>query len=137
MQPADLTALNSVLKEAKTFVKTLVDAPHCAISDIPTSQGVYLIYDKGGNVMYVGKGINLNRRIWADHCGGDKNMSTSTFRRSVNRVHGIAAGRLLLDWVRNTCEFAFVAIPEPDLCSAVEALTIQLLRRRGRKLLKH
>jgi hypothetical protein len=135
MQPADLTALNFVFKEAKTLVKQLVDAPPCAISDLPKVQGAYLIYEKSGNIMYVGKGKNLKRRICSDHRGGDQLMSTSTFRKSVNRKYGIQAGQQLRDWVCNNCSFAFVAIPDPDLCSAVETLTVRLLRRRGRKLL--
>src|SRR4051794_25865827 len=99
MQPADRTALDSVLKEAKALVEQLVDAPHCPISDLPKVQGVYLIYDKSGNIMYVGKGKNLKRRICSDHRGGDQDMSTSTFRRKVNKVYGIPTGKPVRDWV--------------------------------------
>ena len=127
--------LSSVLQEANSFIEQLLIAPRSDISDIPTPQGVYLIYDTATNIIYVGKGKNLNRRICLDHRGGDEKMSTSTFRRSVNRVHGIPAGRQVRDWVRDNCTFAFVEIQESDLCSAVEALTIRLLRRRGYKLL--
>ena len=135
MQQVDPTALSSVLEEAKQLVEQLLTAPRWAISDIPTSQGAYLIYDKDEDIIYVGKGKNLKRRICDDHRGGDEKMSTSTFRRSVNKIHGIAAGRPLRDWVRNNCTFAFVTIPDPDLCSAVEALTVRVLRRQGCKLL--
>jgi len=90
--------------------------------------------DKGGKVIYVGKGKNLNRRVFADHLGGDLKISTSTFRRSVNRVYGISPGQPLKEWVRSNCSFAFVAIPDPDLCSAVEALTVLVLRQQGCKL---
>ena len=135
MQHADPTALSFVLAEAKTPVEQLLAAPRCATSEIPTSQGAYLIYDNNGEVIYVGQGTNLNRRIWADHCGGDEKMSTSTFRRSVNKIHGIAAGRPLRDWVRGNCTFSYVVIHDPDLRSAVESLTVRLLRRQGCKLL--
>ena len=63
--------------------------------------------------MYVGKGKNLKRRICDHHRGGNEKMSTSTFRRSVNKIHGIVAGTPLRDWVRNNCTFASVAIPRP------------------------
>ena len=46
MQHADPIALSSVLAEAKLLVEQLLAAPRCATSDIPTSQGAYLIYDK-------------------------------------------------------------------------------------------
>jgi AraC-like DNA-binding protein len=126
--------IDAVLQEVKTLIEQLLAAPPSPSSDIPTSQGVYLIYDKGGKVIYVGKGKNLNRRVFADHLGGDLKMSTSTFRRSVNRVYGISPGQPLREWVRSNCSFAFVAIPDPDLCSAVEALAVLVLRQQGFKL---
>jgi hypothetical protein len=129
MQQAASTALNSVLAETKSLVEQLLKARCSAISDIPKSQGAYVIYDNAANRIYVGKGKNLKRRICADHRGGDKEMSTSTFRRRVNKLYGVAAGRPLRDWVTNNCSFAFVSIPDPDLCSAVEALTIRVLRK--------
>lgn len=95
MQHADPIALSSVLEEAKQLVEQLLAAPRCAISDIPTSQGAYLIFDKDEDIIYVGKGKYLKRRICDDHRGGDEKMSTSTFRRSVNKPHGIAPGRPL------------------------------------------
>ncbi len=71
---AGLTGLSAVLEEAGSLVGQLLRAPRSAVSDIPASQGAYLIYDKEGNIIYVGKGKNLNRRICADHRGGDKNV---------------------------------------------------------------
>jgi hypothetical protein len=62
-------------------------------------------------------------------------MSTSTFRRSVSKLYGIPAGKPVRAWVRTNCSFAFVEIPDPDLCLAVEAVTIRLLRLQGCKLL--
>jgi len=135
MEEATQIQLSSVLEEAKNLVEQLLATPHAAIADIPDTQGVYLIYDKDCRVIYVGKGKNLKRRIRDDHRGGDEKMSTSTFRRGVSRVYGIPAGRPVRDWVRDNCSFAFVEIPDPDLCAAVEALTIRLLRQRGCKLL--
>src|SRR6266851_1416118 len=91
-----------------------------------TPGGAYFIYDKNGSIICVGKGRELRRRIQADHCGGDVGMSTSTFRRSVSKAHAIAAGQPVREWVRTDCSFAFVEIPDPDLCSAVEAATLRL-----------
>jgi hypothetical protein len=127
--------LDSVLDEAKVLLEQLLSAPHVDAEDIPTTQGVYLIYDKDCTVIYVGKGRNLKRRICDDHRGGDALMSTSTFRRSVHKIHGIAPGKQLRDWVRSNCAFAFIQVPDSDLCSAVEALTVRLLRKQGCKLL--
>jgi hypothetical protein len=97
VQPTD-QSLQSVLDEVKSLTEQLLAAPCSELSHIPTSQGVYAIYDKNGKIIYVGKGKNLNRRIFQDHLGGDLKMSTSTFRRSVNRVYGIGAGKTLKEW---------------------------------------
>jgi len=137
MQPAATTQLDAVLREVKALVERLLAASRSLVSQIPASQGVYLIYDIGGETIYVGKGKNLRRRLQADHCGGDEDMSTSTFRRSVNKVYGIAAGKPVREWVRTNCSFAFVEIPNSDVCSAVEAVTLRLLRLQGRKLLNN
>lgn len=119
-----------MLQDVKTLVEQLLAAPRSPISNIPERQGAYFIYDKNGSII-----LKLRRRIQADHCGGDVDMSTSTFRRSVSKVYGIAAGQPVREWVRTNCSFAFVEIPDPDLCSAVEAATVRLLRLQGCKLL--
>jgi hypothetical protein len=135
MQPATSTRIDAVLQEVKTLIEQLLAAPRSPISNIPERQGAYLIYDKNASIIYVGKGKKFRRRIQADHCGGDVGMSTSTFRRSVSKVYGIAGGQPVREWVRTNCSFAFVEVPDPDLCSAVEAATVRLLRLQGCKLL--
>lgn len=135
MRQAASKALDAVLQEVKTLIEQLLAAPRSPVSNIPQRQGAYLIYDGSGSIIYVGKGKQLRRRIQADDCGGDVDMSTSTFRRSVSKVHGIAAGQPVGEWVRTNCSFAFVEIPDPDLCSAVEAATVRFLRLQGCKLL--
>jgi hypothetical protein len=62
-------------------------------------------------------------------------MSTSTFRRKVNKLYGIAPGQAIRDWVMKNCSFAYFEISDPDVRSAVEALTILFLRNSGCKLL--
>lgn len=135
MQHATSTALDSVLTEASNLVELLLAASCSEIHDIPTVQGVYLIHGKGGRIIYVGKGKNLKRRICDDHRGGDEKMSTSTFRRSISKLHGISTGKLVRAWVLENCSFSFVTIPDADLCAAVEALTVHMLRKQGCELL--
>jgi hypothetical protein len=137
MQPAASMTLDAVLRDVKILVENLIEASRSPVSEIPTTQGVYLIYDKSAGKIYVGKGKNLRRRLQADHCGGDEDMSTSTFRRSVSKVYGITAGQPVREWVRTNCSFAFVDVPDADLCLAVEAVAIRLLRLQGCKLLNN
>ena len=135
MQQTTSEDLDVVLRAVKDKVEQLLVASTTPISSIPDRQGVYLIFDKTGSIIYVGKAKNLKRRVSADHCGGDADMSTSTFRRSVHKMYGIAAGKPVREWVKANCSFAFVEISDPDLSSAVEASTIRLLRLQGSKLL--
>ena len=116
-------------------MQQLLAASCCDIRDIPTVQGVYLTHGKDGEIIYVGKGKNLKRRICDDHRGGDEKMSTSTFRRSISKLHGISAGKPVRQWVFDNCSFSFITVPDADLCSAVEALTVYLLRKQGCGLL--
>src|SRR5262245_9503208 len=53
----------------------------------------------------------------------------------VCKVYGVAAGQPVREWVMSNCSFAFVEIPDGDLCAAVEAVMIVLLRKTGCKLL--
>jgi len=135
MQRTASTTLDSVLLEVKTLVEQLLAAKCCEVDDLPTSRGVYLIYDKAGNIIYVGQGKDVHRRICVDHRGGDEDISTSTFRRAIHKLHGIAAGQPLRVWVINNCSFAHVSVSDSDLCTAVEAVTIRVLRKQGCKLL--
>lgn len=136
MEQASVVPLTAILDEARKLIEQLLAASvSCDTAHIPTSQGVYLIYDKAGQVIYVGKGKNLNRRIVLDHLGADLKMSTSTFRRSVSKVYEMSAGQAVKNWILKNCSFAFVAVPDPDLCSVVEEATVLLLRRQGCKLL--
>lgn len=38
-------------------------------------KGVYLLYDKGGTIIYIGKGVHIKERI-KDHLGNDLRRST-------------------------------------------------------------
>lgn len=125
----------SVLEDIERWYSALLAAPPSELSNIPVTQGVYLIRNKDGKIIYVGKAKNLKRRICDDHRGGDEKMSTSTFRRAVSKAYEIRAGRPVREWVIENCSFAFVGIPDPDLRTAVEAFAILLLRRMACRLL--
>jgi hypothetical protein len=121
------------LNEVQICYKALVAATASEVGDLPKTQGVYLIRNKEGRIIYAGKAKNLRRRICHDHRGAGEKKSI--FRRKVSRAYGIPAGMSVRDWVRDNCSFAFKEVPEPDLCAALEAVTILLLRRAGCSLL--
>jgi len=127
--------LNSIVKEATLSLDELLMANKAELDEIPISPGVYLAYNKEGKVIYVGKAVNLKRRILEDHRGGDEKMSTSTLRRSISKIFNIAPGRPVRDWIRYNCSFAYIAIDEHDLRDLVEALAVMYFRKSGSSLL--
>lgn len=133
----NLKNLDNILVTAKRLVWQLVKNENCVTKDIPKTQGVYLIYNKGGGIIYVGKAKNLHRRINSDHISGEEKITTSTFRGQLMKKQGLAAGKGLRQWVIDNCLFSYIEIPDSDMCDMVESLTILTLRSGGSKLLNH
>ena len=131
----DQKLLNNIFTDVENLLTDLLNAKQAELTEIPDSAGVYLVYNKEGQVMYVGKAVNIRRRILEDHRGGDVNMSTSTLRRSISRVYGIQAGRPVRDWIRDNCSFSYIVINEHDLRDLVEALAIIYFRKSGENIL--
>jgi predicted GIY-YIG superfamily endonuclease len=72
--------------------------------DIPTSPGVYAWYE-GGKPIYVGKGEDLQDRIWRNHLGRRLNLTSSALRRNVAEDLGIgSAGDIKAGRCRPTAE---------------------------------
>lgn len=129
--------LQKILNLAKELIKELTSKPHCEVKKIPLTQGVYLIRNKNQEIIYVGKGKNLNRRINSDHISGELKISTSTFRRHINKQLNIPPGKELRKWIIDNCLFSYIEIKDSDLCDMVESLAILVLRANGNKLLNH
>lgn len=66
--------LEIAVAQVEELCKALLGAPRCDLAKIPRAGGAYLIYDKEGQIVYVGKAHHLKRRICDDHCGGDQKM---------------------------------------------------------------
>lgn len=131
----DKKILDPIIKEASELLDKLLGAKLTELNEIPASSGVYFVFNKDGQVIYIGKAVNLKRRILEDHRGGDEKMSTSTLRRSVSRVYNIVPGRPVKDWIRDNCSFSYILIEEHDLRDLIEALAIAYFRKSGNNLL--
>ena len=105
------------------------------IGEILRTQGVYLIGNNEGSVIYVGKAKVLRRRLKDDHVSGDNDGVTSTFRRKLCKTFGFKPGKELKSWIIKNCQFAWVEIPHGDETSLVEALLVYHYRSLGEKLL--
>lgn len=62
-------------------------ATELAKRDLPTTAGVYAWY-RGGRAVYVGKGDELQDRVWRRHMGQSRSLHTSSFRRNVAELLG-------------------------------------------------
>jgi hypothetical protein len=126
-----------ISSQADSYLGAILKCKPNVSHDIPVGGGVYIVYNKDNKVIYVGKASNLKRRILSDHLGGDEKMSTSTLRRSINKVYGVPAGRQVRDWMHKHCLFSYITIPDHDMRDLVEALAITYLRSRGGELLNY
>jgi hypothetical protein len=97
--------LVSTIRDAERLVKELLSSKKCSLRDIPKAKGIYLVRNKADNVIYIGKAVNLKRRICEDHCGGDEKMSTSTLRRTVSREYKISPNSTVGRWIKDNCSF--------------------------------
>ncbi|XOB41822.1 MAG: GIY-YIG nuclease family protein [Candidatus Nealsonbacteria bacterium] len=124
-----------ILKKAKKIANQLLNnKPIENTRKIPEIQGVYLIYNKN-QIIYAGKGKNLNRRINSDHISGERRGSTSIFRKKIHEIYGIPFGKLMRKWVIDNCKFAYKEIKDKDMCSLVEVILIAYFRKKNPKLL--
>jgi len=130
-----IKGLVPIIENAKHLAESLLGKKPSQRNGFPDTAGVYLIYDKDGNVIYVGKAKKLRRRINDDHVSGERKISTSTFRRKVYREYGIEPGNEMRTWVINNCLFAYEEIENSDTRSLVETLLIAFLRANSEPLL--
>ena len=121
------TILEAARKNADLLLKKK-PLSYPELKSIPPTQGVYLIYDKEGNIIYVGKGKVLRRRIKDDHISGETRFSTSIFRKKISRVHGIPPGEEMRKWIIANCSFAWLEIPDKYETGLVEVLLITYLK---------
>ena len=94
---------------------------------ISEKQGVYLIHQEE-EIIYVGEGVNLHKRINSQHISGSKTGKSSAFRRSLCDRLKKHPGPEIREWVIHNCKFKYIEIDDIDLCHLVEKALIYKLR---------
>jgi len=128
--------MDSIATKARQIAEKLLDKsplPYSELNALPQSQGVYMIYNLKGAVIYVGKAKKLLRRIKSDHLSAEKRFSTSILRRKLSKKLAINAGPRMKEWLVKNCAFSWIEIPDGDMASLVEALLISYLRDKKDK----
>ena len=104
------------------------------VRTVPSVPGVYAWYRRG-RAVYVGKGDDLQDRIWSRHLGQSRTLRTSSLRRNVAEYLGfgeaeaIRSGRIVLTdeqrqavraWIMG-CRVAWVSCPSIAAAARAEA----------------
>lgn len=125
----------NIFSEADVYLNSILELKPSIGNDITTEGGVYIVYNKDNEIIYIGKASNLRKRILSDHLGGDEKMTTSTLRRSISKVYNIPPGQPVRNWMRKNCLFSHITIQDCDMRGLVEALAIKYFRSHGSNLL--
>ena len=128
--------MKSILNKIQEIAEQLLKKhplPYEELKNIPKTQGVYLVYNTKGVIIYVGKGKVLRRRIKDDHISGETKFTTSILRRKISKAYSIKSGQEMRDWMVKNCLFAWIEITSHDETSLVEDLLIAHLRNKRDK----
>src|SRR5574344_250536 len=104
----------NIFSEADVYLNSILELKPSIGNDITTEGGVYIVYNKDNEIIYIGKASNLRKRILSDHLGGDEKMTTSTLRRSISKVYNIPPGQPVRNWMRKNCLFSHITIQDCD-----------------------
>ena len=125
--------MDKVFEDVERISKRLLAKPTESPKGITLKGGVYLIR-RNNKIIYVGKAVNLHRRINSDHISGEIKNSTSTVRRKISKNYGILHGQKMREWM-SECKFSTFEIEEPSLRGLVEDYLIYKLKNEGNSLL--
>ena len=64
------------------------------VADLPRKPGVYLFRDRGGRVLYVGKAVDLRRRVRSYFTGDERRKVGQLLRETETIDHTVCAGEL-------------------------------------------
>lgn len=136
-------ALKDRLDEARRHAKKLLSAPKISLTEkiaVPVNSGVYLFHERlksgASERLYVGIANKLRKRIHINHVSAKSKPTTSTLRRSLNKVRNIEVGPAMKKWLVVNCTISFIEIEDPDMRKLVEALVVAVLRPSGKILNK-
>lgn len=95
-----------------------------ATSEVPEAPGVYVIFNEQNEVIYVGRTINLRRRLLREHRRG--NVNGSQFRRALSRNFGFESEDQISGYI-DQCTFKFKIIEDSKERIRLEHFAIAVL----------
>ena len=80
--------------------------------EVKKEPGIYLISDKDGRIVYVGRTKNLQRRLLSNHRSG--NIRGSQFRKALMKYRGLRPEYEITRYIKKNCEFKFKVVEDPE-----------------------
>jgi excinuclease UvrABC nuclease subunit len=117
-------ALEYVGKVKELLASKSLSFKNVASDDVPDRAGVYVIFDEGGRVIYVGRTRNLRRRLLGDHRRG--NVRGSQFRKALMQNYGLTDEEQINNYV-NRFTFKFKELEDPEEKIRLEHFAIAIL----------
>lgn len=124
---------DKVIEIYKTQLKNLLSSKSHFFNstkrkEIPDSIGIYVIFDKNSDLLYVGQSKNLARRLWDDHLHNDK--IGSAFRRNLSECFRLNSEREITQYIVENCSFKYTVLDKPKFLEyfAISILTPKLNR---------
>jgi hypothetical protein len=81
--------------------------------EIPSAGGVYAIFDKAGDLLYVGQSSRLRGRLIDDHL--QNNKDGSAFRRNLSECYHLDSEKDITRYILENCSFKYIELDKPKL----------------------
>ncbi|NCD69840.1 exonuclease domain-containing protein [Mucilaginibacter agri] len=78
--------------------------PKSDIDSLPYTAGVYYFHDHKGKVIYVGKAVNIKKRVCSHFTGNNSGYQRQEFMRNIHRITFQECGNELMAFIQETIE---------------------------------
>jgi DNA polymerase-3 subunit epsilon len=78
--------------------------PKKYVDQLPASAGVYYFHDQKGKVIYVGKAVNIKKRVCSHFTGNNSGLQRQEFLRNIHQISYQVCGTELMAFVQEAIE---------------------------------
>lgn len=124
---------DNLIEDYKKQLKSLLDSEAYFFNSIRRKEvtdkpGVYVIFDKDLNLLYIGQSKNLKVRLIDNHLRNDK--IGSAFRRNLSEEHHLESEKEITQYMLNNCSFKYIILDKPK---SFEYFAISILKPKHNK----
>lgn len=100
----NLAVINSFLKKGSKEANLPPNLPKEQFDALPSSPGVYYFYDEKGKIIYVGKAVNIRKRVTSHFGGNNTSAKRQDFMREIFHVSFEATATELMALILESIE---------------------------------